>query len=655
MRKHLAAALLFAALSVAMTWPLAREIRTAIAHPGDPYINTWILDWDYHATFHHPLRLFHGNVFHPAKYTLAYSENLYGLAVLLFPFRALGMAPLTAHNFAMLLGYAFCGFAAYALGWMLSGSWWGGVAAGIFYAFVPFRFSHASHVQHVWGGWLPMLLAALVFFVRQPSWRRAALFGGAFLINGLTNIHLLFFGTFSVGVAALVLIRDRRAALRLIVATLVAAALLAPFLYPYWKVSKIYGMVRPENETRDYSAELRDWLVASLHNRTYRRMIDVTVNPERWLFPGFLSIALAIGGAFVAARRDRRTLSIALLWIAIGIAGSLGLHFFFHRLLFDYVPGWRSIRVPARWASVAYVGLAMLIAFAVPRRRWPVGAVIAILFVVELHAVPIRWYQALAETPAVYRWLAAAPVRGATLEMPLEVSGSEYLAMYRATAHHRPIVNGTCGFTVPHYAEISTMASQSPIDPKLVDALLRLGTQYLIVHADTLGPRKDDTIAWLRTEVAAGRLAFVRRFHAGMDGDWLFELGRPGPRPPELEAFLAGKRTPTDGTFGILDDPPPGADLPGKAWFSGWALSPYGIRKVEILVNNGGIRLPTTLIAEPALKAQFPWYDATPKPRFVAGFDQRPKGVWLDTDVQVEITDGRGEVTLLEDRWITWK
>src|SRR6266498_3738927 len=167
------AAALFAALAALMTWPLAPNMRTAVAYPGDPYINTWILDWDWYATLHQPLDLFQANAFYPARDSLAFSENLYGIALLLFPLRALGIGALTAHNVALLLGFAFSGFAAFLLGRMISGSALAGIAAGIFYAFVPWRFTQLPHVQHVFAGWLPMMLVALLYYARRPAWGRA--------------------------------------------------------------------------------------------------------------------------------------------------------------------------------------------------------------------------------------------------------------------------------------------------------------------------------------------------------------------------------------------------------------------------------------------------------------------------------------------------
>ena len=159
-RQDAAAALAFIVLSVGMTWPLALHLDRAVSDPGDPYLTIWILDWDWWATFRAPLSLFHANAFHPAKYSLAFSENMYGLALLLFPLRSIGVDAFTAHSIAVLAGFAFSGFGAYILGSRITGSWIAGMAAGVFYAFVPFRFTHLSHVQHIWGGWLPRMLAA---------------------------------------------------------------------------------------------------------------------------------------------------------------------------------------------------------------------------------------------------------------------------------------------------------------------------------------------------------------------------------------------------------------------------------------------------------------------------------------------------------------
>ncbi len=644
---------MFLALAVFMTWPLAANLGSAVAWPGDPFINIWILDWDWWATFHQPFSLFQANTFYPAKLPLAYSENLYGIAVVLFPFRAAGLGPIAAYNVAMLLGYAFSGFGAYALGRTVTGGWWAGVAAGIFYAFVPFRITHASHVQHVWAGWLPLLIVALLHYAKRPAWGRAALFGAAFLMNGLSNIHWLLFGSVAIFVAAIGVIPSAarnplqrlsagdsspsprlgmtRAALPIAACTLAAALLLAPFLIPYATVAREYDMRRTWQETKRFSAEPRDWLVAPETMRWYGRLKDPNVDPERWLFPGALALVFSAIGA------TKKPRGIALAWIILGVAGALGTHLFFHRFLFAHVPGFQAIRVPARWANIAYAGMAMLIANGV-KRFAPLAAA---ALTVELCAAPLLWYLVVPGTPPVYR-----AIHGPTLELPIG-QGLDYAAMLHATAHHQPIVNGVSGFTPPETLRITSLINSD----LLIGELKRIGVGTIVVHGDAAD---DATRQWLARELARGRIAFDGRFDGGISGDWLFRIGRGARRAPDLDAFLNAQPTYNSDTFGFVDFPKPEQRIAGKLYVSGFALSPYGIRSVTLRFANGRVRIAPFLFDDPALRRRFPWYDATVKPRFVREFDHRLPGVAERTDLQVEVVDGRGRRVLLEDRFFVW-
>ena len=624
MQKHIAAVAIFITLSIVMTWPLAARLDHAVADPSDPFINIWILDWDHYATFHHPLSLFDANIFYPVHDTLALSENLYGIALVLIPLRAIGLSAVTAYNIAMLGGFAFSGFAAYLLGVRLTGSFIAGIAAGVFHAFVPFRFTHLPHVQHVFAGWVPLLLVTLLGYVDRPSRRNAALFGVVFLMNGLTNIHWLLFGSFAIGATVLLfVITGVRRWRELIIATSIAAALLVPFLIPYGRVAKT--MARTWTETKFYSATWSDWLVSSSANRVYTFMRDASVNPERRLFPGALSIVAALVALFLACRYPRGV-TLGILWTVIGVAGSIGLNFCFHQFLFDAVPGFRGIRVPARWAEIAYIGLAMLIAVATAfvgrRQRW-IAVAIPILFIVELRAAPIRWYRAPVEVPEVYRWLAKQNMR-AVVELPIDVRGSEYLYMFRAVAHHKNLVNGVSGAVPPEFARLTEMSRSSP--DAFIAELRRSGVDLVIVHADETAP-----------EPWRARLPLLHRFESmGPGGDWVFTL-----RGPRTEARGLGQWT-----FGNFDRPPA---LRGAAFFSGYAYSPWGIRGVDLLFEDGSVRIPAILVADPKLK-QF-----GAKPRFVSSLLTRPDGVSVESDVQAVVIDGRGQRKRLQFYWITWQ
>jgi hypothetical protein len=646
-KQHAAAAASFIILAIVMTWPLAPRLDHAAADPSDPFINIWILDWDHWATFHQPFHLFDANIFHPAHDTLALSENLYGMAMLLMPFRLVGFSPITVYNLAILGGFAFSGFAAYLLGFRLTGSFMAGMAAGVFHAFVPFRFTHLPHVQHVFAGWVPLLLVALLHFIDRPSWRSGLLFAGVFLMNGLTNVHWMLFGSFAAGATILLFAANGLRRWReLFVCTALAGVLLVAFLAPYWRVAETPGLARGWAETKSYSATWSDWLVVSRYSRVYAALVDESVYPERQLFPGALSIAAGIVALFLV-RRDPRGVTLGLLWIVIGFLGSLGLNGFFHSFLFDAVPGFRGIRVPARWAEIAYVGLSMLIAvtcaFLAQKQRW-LAAAIPLLFLVELRAAPIRWFRVPVEVPEVYRWLATQKVR-AIAELPIDNAGSEYVYAFRSINHHKKMINGASGAVPPDFARFSGMWKSARIPDEFGDELRRAGVDLVIVHADTLAPHDAATLDWLKREIARGRMSLVRRFRGGVRGDWVFRMGPGGG------AAFRDFDVHNDFTFGFFD-PPPGL-MRGHGFFSGYAFSPYGIRSVDLLFEDGRARVPAQLIPDEKLVARFPSYPQTPKPRFVLYLENRPDGVPANTDVQAIVTDGRGQQLRLQYYWIT--
>ena len=601
MKRDAGAAAFFVALAIAMTWPLARVINRAVANPGDPYHLAWILDWDWFATLHQPLHLFQANIFYPAKNAFAYSEHLYGIAMFLFPLRMIGLSALTTHSVAVILGFAFSGFGAYLLGRTLTGSAIAGIAAGIFYAYLPWRFTQLPHTHNLWAGWLPLLVVALLHCARNPGWRSAAIFGAVFLLNGLSNLHYFAFGSFAILISVPLIVRDRKQWLRIGAAALLAGALITPFLIPYFRLAR----ARSWSEVKSWSATPRDWLNPGATNRMYRRLFDPKPDPERWLFPGFVGIALSCAGV-VAARRERRALGLALLWLGIGFVGSLGVHAFFHRFLFGHVPGFGSLRVPARWAVIAYIGMTMLIAFAAAWRKW-IGVLAAAVLLVELNAAPIRWHCTSPSIPPVYRWLKTE--RGPIAELPM--GGQREFAYLRfATEHHLQTVNGISSFMPPRAFELADKWADPARRNELLEDLHTLGVRLVIVHGDT---------SWMRDS----RLALVQRF----DDDSVFQFDAA---PNELTIH--------ESTSGALDEPQPDAYFRYKARFGGRATSPFGVRQVNLLFDNGGVRVPTTLTGS----------------RFVAEFVQRPSNIRRDTDVQVEIIDGRGERTLLDGQWLWW-
>jgi hypothetical protein len=229
--QEIGAFVFFLLFTIVLTWPVAARLDTAVAYLGDPLLNTWILDWDLHSITSAPAHLYDADIFYPSKDPLAYSENLFAIAIVVFPFYLLGFTPLAIYNIALLLGYAFSGYGAFVLGRTLTRSAAAGLVAGILYAFVSFRVDYFALLQFVWGGWMPLMLAALIHYWRKPTARNAVLYGLCVLMNGLTNIHQFLFGTtalvLSIALLALLSVRFRwRTLMGAALATILAAALM---------------------------------------------------------------------------------------------------------------------------------------------------------------------------------------------------------------------------------------------------------------------------------------------------------------------------------------------------------------------------------------------------------------------------------------------
>ena len=301
MKRELGAFAFFLLLAIAITWPLVLHLDTAVADRGDPLLTAWILDWVDYSALHAPLDMYDAPIYHPGRYPLAYSENLIGIAVLMLPLHLAGLSPLAIQNIALILGFAFSAYGMFVLARLITRNVAASLIAGIFFAFCSFMLTHIQHIQIVWSGWLPLILAALLVYWRRPTTKQAALLGAAFVMNGLTNVYWLIYGGFIIvlTIAFLALAeprRDRAFWLRLAAALLIAGIILVPFLLPYQLVANEYGDARrTTGESRGGSASLIDWLVPTARNAIYGSLAAPDLHrAERELFPGLLPVFLAI-------------------------------------------------------------------------------------------------------------------------------------------------------------------------------------------------------------------------------------------------------------------------------------------------------------------------------------------------------------------------
>ena len=326
----------YVALTLAYCWPLSTSPASAIAHDaGDPVLNAWILWWTTKAV---PLTAewWNAPIFWPAIGTLAFSEHLLGFAPIAAPLIAVSGNPLLGYNVALMATYVLSALGAHFLAYTLTGRHDVSAAAALAYAFAPYRLAQVPHIQVLAGYGIPVCLAALHRYGREPQTRWAALAAGAWLIQALTNGYYLFFlsvllvlwfawfalGRWSIGQV-----------LRLAAFFAVAAALLAPVLLGYRSIlTETYGFSRAVDEIRTFSADVAGLLQAS-EDLLFWGWVHVIQRPESSLFPGVTIVVLAVAaiyGArpFVIGAGESKALRIlrpalAAILIALSIAAVL--------------------------------------------------------------------------------------------------------------------------------------------------------------------------------------------------------------------------------------------------------------------------------------------------------------------------------------------
>lgn len=336
------------------------------------------------------------------------------------------------------------------------------------------------------------------------------------------------------------------------------------------------------------------------------------------------------------------------------------------------------MRAVGRWAIIADTGLIVWTAIGAsllierrPKRWRPAVASLLVVLTAADVAAKISWEQMVPDIPPVYRWLRYEKV-GPVLELPMHTpEGIEFTYLLYSTVHHVPIVNGTSGFEPPFHQHLRMQIESGNMGRGFTSELEKVGCRLVVVHVDRLAEQTPVVVRWLGSEVAAGRLAPLRRFDRGMSGDYVLAVTKTlpdwsrfvdnafdaaGNQPGRnFERMLRGERTYTASTFGRLEVPRTLESVGRSLHVSGWALSPRGIRQVDVLLQGGKIRMTAIPYDRRDVQKAFPWYPQVAHPGFDLVIPKRPKGISRETDVQVEIIDGDGRATRLPDTLINWQ
>ena len=505
----LAAAALAAA--VLMTWPLA----TGLGHlgrtqnSGDGRFAVWNVAWVAHALVTNPADFFDANIFYPHRQSLAFSEANIGAGTLAVPVWVATRNPFAAHNSVVLFAFA----ASVAFMWLLvrrlTGDGGAAATSAVLFAFCPYVFSHTAHIQLLMVAGIPLCLLAFHRLVDAPSPARGVALGLALAAQAMSCAYYGVSAGLTVGYATLFYAWSRRLWtsrpfwIAIAIAAAASIGIVLPFFLPYLQIQADTGFARPLDETQQWSAYVRSYLASAANAHVW--MLPLIRDWNRAvLFPGFLSVALAVAGTAVTlgrrgggavrdhARltRDRETAilygSIAILtfWASLGPRAGL------YTVLHNTIPIFSFLRAPERMGIVVVLCLAVLAAYAVralrermPRRRTVIAGIFCAAALIELNAIPFDWRPA-DPIPAVYRQLAEKP-RGAMAEFPFFNRRIDFHLhtryMLKSTVHWQPLVNGYSDHIPGEFRTLANVLATFP-SKESFDAMREVRVRYLTLN-----------------------------------------------------------------------------------------------------------------------------------------------------------------------------
>jgi hypothetical protein len=497
---------------------------------GDPLFSMWRMGWVAHQVLASPPHLFDGNIFHPEPGTLTYSDSMLLPSLMGAPLVWLGLPIAIVYTLVFLASFLLSGVATYCLARVLAlprGAAW---IAALIFALCQYRIEHYSHLELQVAQWMPLTLLAAHRWLATGRARYAVYLALALGGQWYSSMYYGVFLTIYAGVFICVLALAWRAGWT---RWAVACACLLVGVGLAWPLARAYKATEAARGTRNtevvefYSALPSDYLAPNLRS-LYRGHLAVG-GAERDLFPHFTPLGLAAVGLVPPLG------AAELALLASGLTafdGSMGFNGRWYRFAYDHLGPLKSMRVPARFAILVNLSLALFAGVGTARllrrvKRPTVRRIVLVavtgLFVLE--SMPdLRLRPVWKTAPSLYASL--GPASGAVLfEYPIRRNdnGDNFAYIYFSTWHWTPTVNGYSGFTPQSYVDLAERTAGFPLDGT-VAYLQQRGVTHVSLHCAFWD---DEACALTVDRIAADpRLRMVTRTQWEGKPAYLYELSK---------------------------------------------------------------------------------------------------------------------------------
>lgn len=438
-----------------------------------------------------------GNMYFPSQSSVLFCDPLLGPAALVAPLRWLSANPILLYNVAVLAVLAVASFGFYLVARHMTGNLGVALLAGIVIPYSPQQTQHLVHLNLLTLAGFPFLLLGLFRLVDKPGIVAAAAVALAFTFQAGTSGYHAFTAAILCLIFAVWRWREfarPTVTMTAMVAAMVAAILLSPYITRFVRLKATEEMTRGAEAASHYSVDLVD---DTLKSRSRLWTSSGVLRPgARAVFPGVTVVVLGSIALFTRSRYRWFLAAIAAVFFVLALGPQLKIHAQVVgslplSLLIRAVPLFDAIRHPVTFAVPATMGAGLLAAMGAQRLR--LGERPMLLAVVLAFAVAETWSgwpprMAPAPLPVAYALLQSHPP-GALLNLPLDDT-SKY--QWWATLHGMPMVNGAGAFEPRRYADLHRLLRREWSDPAMGNLQGRRSTSllqnrfpisYVVLHA----------------------------------------------------------------------------------------------------------------------------------------------------------------------------
>jgi hypothetical protein len=540
------AAAVIAVLTLIATWPLALRLTDSLPGDyGDPVFVSWAIGW-VSGTLTDALaqptalgRLWDANIFFPERQTLAFSEHFIGQALIALPFYWASGNLLLAYNVAFLSSFLLTGLGTFLLTRALIASAAGSLVAAVIATFNEYRLVwELSHLHVLSIYWLPFALLGLHRYFETDARRYLVGAGAALVALTFSSIYYVAYSAPLIAIfiafelSAVGRWRNPRVWLELWATAAVVVVATLPVVLPYLEVYQRLGITRSTAEVMQYSATVDQY----------------------WHALGGLLPALALAVVSLVAAASgvqvhlRWVITLSLVLVVVSFWLSLGPSIQFqgealpvpslYQWLYELMPGYKGLRVPARFAAAFLIFLGILGGAGVTllERRWPgvVRATVVPMVVVLVVwtkpyllplnqpigsaglAIPPPYLTPAPTAPPIYQTVTSLTPGAILVEFPFGDAWYDLRYMYFAAGHRRRLLNGYSGVFPPSFVERQRVLARPALDPAAAARVIR-GATHAVVHRAAWPDNSGLVIgAWLE--------ALGARVIAEHDGALLYEL-----------------------------------------------------------------------------------------------------------------------------------